>query len=679
MSDKWIEGLAPHHLQMLKDSAIAMNIAEARGYRTITDPAELLTMGFTQEQSQLVPCLYVPAISIHGIELPTIRPDHPRLNEKGKLAKYDRLGGRKNILDVNPLTPEDWLTDAKRPIIFTEGSRKVDSGLSEGYAVVGLLGVSCWVSEVSPGFSMAISDFKEINTGGRECYIMFDSDAIKKAEVYQAQLELGDFLEKRKGIVRFCKIPETPEGEKQGIDDYRGHGGKVADLLPKATVMPEMPADFEKYESRDEFFYYGPEDKYFQVEKRAWYTGSAVSKVVKKVSTGQGKAVDAEDWIAAHRPVQEVGWFPGMPQLIEGQRFTDHGWEDWEGWKALNTYIPPTIQLGDPELAKPFLDHVAMVYPQDAEHILDWLAFKVQNPGTKINHALLLGGGQGIGKDTIVDSILPAVGLANVHDVGPSDFSRSFNPFAKSVILRVSELRDLGERNRNNFYEHMKTYVAAPPNTIYVSEKYRSEYPIPNVMGVIYTTNNRTGGLWLPEDDRRHYVAWSDLQAKDIPEEYFRTYYQWLHDGGAEHVAALMHQRDLSQFDPGERPLKTRSMQKMVQAARSPEYEEFLTILNQMGFPDAIMIGELIDQANSNLGKADEMTAGDSDFGFWLKDRKNRSKMPHRMEEVEYVKVLNPNAKSGLWKKDRSVVTVYARTDLTDVEQVEAVRKKLAE
>ena len=140
-----------------------------------------------------------------------------------------------------------------------------------------------------------------------------------------------------------------------------------------------------------------------------------------------------------------------------------------------------------------------------------------------------------------------------------------------------------------------------------------------------------------------------------------------------------MHARDLSQFDPGERPEKTASLQDMVTAARSPEFEEFVTVLNQMGWPDAVMLGELIDQANSNLGKADEMTAADSDFGFWLKDRKNRSRIPYRMEEQGYVKVLNPQAQTGLWKKDRSVVTVYARADLSDVERVEAVKRKLAE
>ena len=38
-----------------------------------------------------------------------------------------------------------------------------------------------------------------------------------------------------------------------------------------------------------------------------------------------------------------------------------------------------------------------------------------------------------------------------------------FNTFVRSVILRVSEVRDLGDVDRYAFYDHMKTYTAAPP------------------------------------------------------------------------------------------------------------------------------------------------------------------------------------------------------------------------
>jgi hypothetical protein len=46
-----------------------------------------------------------------------------------------------------------------------------------------------------------------------------------------------------------------------------------------------------------------------------------------------------------------------------------------------------------------------------------------------------------------------------------------FTDYLKAVILRVSETRDLGDSNRIAFYDHLKTYAAAPPDTLTVNEK----------------------------------------------------------------------------------------------------------------------------------------------------------------------------------------------------------------
>ena len=154
--------------------------------------------------------------------------------------------------------------------------------------------------------------------------------------------------------------------------------------------------------------------------------------------------------------------------------------------------------------------------PDEAEHIIDWLAHRVQRPHEKINHALVLGGEQGIGKDTMLEPVKHAIGPWNFQEASPRQVLGRFNGFLKAVILRISEARDLGEFDRFKFYDHMKAYTAAPPDTLRVDEKHLREYAILNVCGVIITTNHKTDGIYLPADDRRHYVAWSD-RTKDDP------------------------------------------------------------------------------------------------------------------------------------------------------------------
>ena len=80
--------------------------------------------------------------------------------------------------------------------------------------------------------------------------------------------------------------------------------------------------------------------------------------------------------------------------------------------------------------------------------------------------------------------------------------------------------------------------TAAPPDVLRVDEKHVREYYIPNVVGVIITTNHKTDGIFLPADDRRHYVAWSDAQKEDFTTKYWNQMWQYVRGGGLRRVAA---------------------------------------------------------------------------------------------------------------------------------------------
>ena len=148
--------------------------------------------------------------------------------------------------------------------------------------------------------------------------------------------------------------------------------------------------------------------------------------------------------------------------FINDKVVAEGGWIDKPGAICLNLYRPPTL-IGEAGKAKPWLDHVRKIYPNDADHIIKWLAHRVQRPADKINHALFLGGAQGIGKDTLLEPVKHAVGPWNFAEVSPTQMLGRFNGFLKSVILRVSEARDLGETNRFAFYDHMKTHARRRP------------------------------------------------------------------------------------------------------------------------------------------------------------------------------------------------------------------------
>lgn len=367
---------------------------------------------------------------------------------------------------------------------------------------------------------------------------------------------------------------------------------------------------------------------------------------------GEEILLPANAWLDRHRSVEQMTWAPGLPMLVRDRLISDGGWIARQKVTCFNLYRPPTITHGDPDKATRWLDHINKIYGADGAHIINWLAHRVQKPGEKINHALVLGGLQGIGKDTLLEPAKLAVGPWNFVEVSPQHLLGRFNGFVKSVILRVSEARDLGDVDRFAFYDHMKTYTAAPPDVLRCDEKNLREYAVFNVCGVIITTNHKSDGLYLPADDRRHYVAWSEKKAADFSTDYWTRLYGWYRNGGDRHVAAFLAGHDLGGFDAKAPPPKTAAFWEIVDANRAPEDAELADALDELNNPDATTLNRIAARATGDLGT-------------WLKDRKNRRMIPHRLEEVGYVTVRNATAADGLWKIGDKRQVIYARKSLS--------------
>ena len=78
--------------------------------------------------------------------------------------------------------------------------------------------------------------------------------------------------------------------------------------------------------------------------------------------------------------------------------------------------VPPAaIIRGNAKAAARWRDHLHAVYPEEADHLEQWFAQRIQHPGVKLNHALVLGGMQGIGKDSLLEPIKLAIGAVELE------------------------------------------------------------------------------------------------------------------------------------------------------------------------------------------------------------------------------------------------------------------------
>jgi hypothetical protein len=406
-----------------------------------------------------------------------------------------------------------------------------------------------------------------------------------------------------------------------------------------------------------DFYAFMPTHSYIFVPTRELWPASSVNARLPPIGpnangqqSGQhsDKSITPASWLDRNRPVEQMTWVPGEPMLIRDRLIADGGWVEHTGVTCFNLYRPPDIGPGDPTQAGPWQRHVREVFGEDADHIVSFLAHRVQRPQEKINHALVLGGAQGIGKDTLLEPVKRAIGSWNFTEVSPQQMLGRFNGFVKSVILRVNEARDLGDVDRLGFYEHMKPYTAAPPDVLRVDEKHRREYAVINCCGVVLTTNHKADGIYLPSDDRRHFVAWSERTKEEFTSTYWNGLWQWYDQGGDRHVAAYLAGLDISRFDPKAAPPKTAAFWDIVDANRTPEDAELADVLDRLGNPDAVTISAISAKASG-------------DFGSWIRDRKNRRAIPQRMERCQYGPVRNNDAADGLWKIQEKRQVVYAK------------------
>jgi Domain of unknown function (DUF3854) len=216
-----------HRRELTEGSGLSETVIAERGYRTVTDVVELLRLGFADYQCR--PGLLIPLHGTHGAnDRYALKPDHPRQEHREGKAdrpiKYEYPSGQAPMIDVPPRCLAQ-LDDPTVPLVFSEGSKKVDCAASLGYCAVDLWGVHNWYRNPDHGGFATIEplpDWDRIlpTLDGRICYLAFDSDAFTKPSVGLALRRLANFLGRHGALVYIVQLPDAPSGAKLGLDDF---------------------------------------------------------------------------------------------------------------------------------------------------------------------------------------------------------------------------------------------------------------------------------------------------------------------------------------------------------------------------------------------------------------------------------------------------------------------------
>lgn len=254
-----------------------------------------------------------------------------------------------------------------------------------------------------------------------------------------------------------------------------------------------------------------------------------------------------------------------------------------------NTWTDVTQNYGTKGDVSRWYQHFdAMGWREHIKHIEQWMAFTLRHPDIKINHMLMLGSGEGAGKDFILYPLTKAMG-ENYTVISGEELLTGFNDYSLSTkYLHINEA-ELGDRREALAVSNkLKPLAAAPPDTLRVNQKGIKAISVRNILSASMTTNSMMP-IRLNGPSRRIFGLWSDLNPRDEHDnmrlewlDYWEDRWNWMKADGWKHVAwHLMYQVDLTDFNPAEAPPMTDFLRDIKEASKSPMQQTIETFIKK--------------------------------------------------------------------------------------------------
>lgn len=239
-------------------------------------------------------------------------------------------------------------------------------------------------------------------------------------------------------------------------------------------------------------------------------------------------------------------------------------------WINYRPDVSGSDDMADSDI-QPWLEHCRLLVPEAAEleHVLNVMAFKVQTPNVKINHAVLHGGDEGCGKDSMWAPFLWAIGGDHQHNrsiIENKGLESQWGYGLQAEVVILNELKEPEAKERRALANKLKPIIAAPPETLTINRKGLHPYEMLNRLQVIAFTNDPVP-ISIPSQDRRWFCLWSNAPRMD-PHDADKLW-KWYKNGGFQKIAAWLHQRDVSAFNPAAAPPVTDWKLNMVEQGMS--------------------------------------------------------------------------------------------------------------
>jgi hypothetical protein len=547
------------------------------------------------EQFQAQPALVIPYLCPKGKPLRPHKawPDFYRLRylgEGGGAHTFSEATGKKPNRYSQPrdtgvcayfpqlVNWEALRKDPTEPLLITEGELKAAKATAEGFPTIGLGGVYNFRASGQGVFFLP--ELEDFVWARRKVTIVYDSDYASNPMICTAINALAEELHERGAIAHVATLPNVYESDdrKTGLDDFLVERGDE-ELIEVLKAAEPLGITKRLWQMNNEVVYI--RDPGMVVAQRTgqkmdcskfsahsdWATVSVPNRQMLPNGTSiVKKEAAAPTWLKwpMRRVVDKLSYLPGE------ERFTQKDdllyLNQWRGWGA----EPAKGSV------KPFLDLVDHLF-QDTEKeakswFLDWCAYPIQFPGTKLFSAAIVHGRMtGTGK-TLIGYTLARIYGNNFIKIKSKDLYDTWWAENRQFVLG-DEISGSDKRAEADMMKAMITQ-----EEVNINIKYIPQFSIPDCVNY-YLTSNHADALFLEDEDRRFFVH--EVMVAPLSEEFYKAYDKWLKkDGGAGALMQWFMDRDLSHFNPKAPAFRTAARDRMIMSGKS-DLDTWLTELKE--------------------------------------------------------------------------------------------------
>lgn len=511
----------------------------------------------------------IPVRDIRGnIASLLIRNVQARMNEKtgrvdNKYVQFSSSGKTKGSRAYQtthcPIVRGPALEVAGEVIRITEGVLKADvaTALDPRIYTIGLQGLN-----VKEDCAVVLEMLE-----AQVVHVALDAGEDDAPDMIKAKAKIIMML-REKGYHYKIEVWEKRYGK--GIDDVLKSGN-----YDKVTFMSEdeIEAFLEKAKVKDpnngDWFYVVGQESFYNIK-----TGQILNKSQFADKFQLETSSEVNKRIASGFPqVDSLTFWPGQGVVLKENDL-----------ECLNLWVDPEVEPSAGPIDV-FLDHINYLFPEEtvegtlqANILLDFISFCVQNPGKKIRWANIIHGKEGVGKSFLSKAMKKMLGERNISTPMMERVHDKFTDWQGSCqLVIIDEWMSQGKLELMN---KMKPFITEEETE--VRGMWAKAYKHPNRYNIIGYTNYENP-IIIKDDDRRYCIlrTSSDPQGK----EYYTKLFNWLDErANIQALLSFFISRDLSQFNENYAPM-TLAKQDVITLSKTGLEEWIDLMVNDEAWP----------------------------------------------------------------------------------------------